>query len=110
MPNEPESDPSTETWTDPVGAHAPLVSPYLASLIDQESQAQIRKWGRQTHAPSDWALITSEEFGEAMKELCDYRFARTRLDRLEARARFVTEVIQTVTLLLKMIRMAEAES
>lgn len=101
-------------WTDPVemlesGVSTPLLNGELRSLIESESFRQMRKWGRQTHTVAEWALVVSEEFGEAMKDLCEIHFRDSLTDTNAARSAFVEEAIQTVTLLLKMIRMAEGE-
>lgn len=81
--------------------------PFMARLREemfQEEGRQVEKWGVQSHSPERWALITTEEFGEAMKELNEIIFRPTP----EAQEAFHHEMVQTITLLAKMLEMAEA--
>jgi hypothetical protein len=81
--------------------------PIMVAEIEEESLRQIRKWGVQTHTLAEWALIAGEEFGEAMKEACDLHFGYSfdSSGSVHARVRLRKELLQTVTLLLKMAEM-----
>lgn len=63
-------------------------------LVDTEQKRQIEKWGDQTHRSDlEWFAITSEEFGEAAKELNEFHFRGEREQEL------ITEAIQVMACL-----------
>lgn len=110
MPNDPEP-PKNDTeaklapaWRD-VGLDPDFVRA-VNELTAIEDHVQLAKWGYQIHSPAEWLAIATEEFGEAAKEVVELHFASTPEARHRAAVCFEREMIQTVTLLLKMGQMA----
>ena len=73
----------------------------IEDLIMDEHLKQISKWGVQTHTAWEWITYTNEEMGEVNKSLSEWIYRNgTKEDLLK-------EIIQTVTLLLKMYEMID---
>lgn len=105
MPNQ--NDPNAKLaprWRD-TGLDPDYVDAILA-CAQREDLRQLSKWGLQVHSPAEWLAIVTEEFGEAAKEIVELHFAPDPESAHQAADRFEAEMIQVVTLLLKMGRMA----
>jgi NTP pyrophosphatase (non-canonical NTP hydrolase) len=71
----------------------------IYTLIEQENQAQIQKWGIQSHNLYVWYAIIAEEIGEIAKAILQYEHENGDKEAI------IKESIQSVTLLLKLIEM-----
>lgn len=71
---------------------------YLIMCVRAESAKQLEKWGIQDRHIFEWAMWTTEEFGEFIKEINEYSYGRE-----ETPEKVIKEGIQTVTLILKML-------
>lgn len=91
-------------WTD--RGLGPRFLTWLNEAVREESRRQFAKWGVQSHSPERWGVITAEEFGETMKELCELVFRPSP----RANVAFTHEAVQTITLLAKMLEMLGTES
>jgi hypothetical protein len=76
-----------------------LKHPDLWSMLQNESEAQIEKWGIQDHSPFKWLAFTMEELGELSAAISDHWF------RHGLQSSVVKEAIQTATLCLKIAEM-----
>lgn len=103
MTNDPQAR-LAPRWVD-LGLDPDYVEIILRCVF-REDVEQRRKWGVQDHTPAEWLAITTEEFGEAAKELVEVHFAPDPEHLHAASDRFEAEMIQTVALLLKMGLMA----
>jgi len=70
----------------------------LLRMVITQDQIQKEKWGVQDKHCFEWLAWTTEEFGEFVKEINDLNYERS-LDLGLA----ITEGIQTITLLVKMV-------
>lgn len=68
----------------------------LADVLNESDRAE-QKFGVQNHAPADWMLIVGEEYGEAQKEVNDYRYTGD----LDPNYRY--ELVQTAAMALQAI-------
>ena len=71
---------------------------YIMKMVENENQSQLEKWGVQRKHAFEWLAWTTEEFGEFVKEVNDLNYER-KFDYGLA----ITEGIQTITLLCKMV-------
>ena len=71
---------------------------YLTDRIKHESKQQIDKWGIQDRHIFEWAMWTTEEFGEFIQAINEYTYGRAEnIDEI------MKEGIQTVTLIIKIL-------
>ena len=70
----------------------------IFKMIDRENLSQLEKWGVQRKHVFEWLAWTTEEFGEFVKEVNDLNYER-KFDYGLA----ITEGIQTITLLCKIV-------
>ena len=71
----------------------------LILMLQAENEHQLRKWGIQTHAPSEWLMFLGEEYGELCQAVLEHQFADGN------KLAVVEEAIQTATLALKIAEM-----
>ena len=70
----------------------------IMKYVEDENQHQLEKWGVQRKHVFEWLAWTTEEFGEFVKEVNDLNYER-KFDYGLA----ITEGIQTITLLCKIV-------
>jgi hypothetical protein len=71
---------------------------YIQKMIENENQHQLEKWGVQRKHVFEWLAWTFEEFGEFIKEINELNYQRS-FDY----GKVITEGIQTITLLSKIV-------
>jgi len=71
---------------------------YIVNCIDEENRAQLKKWGVQKKHIFEWAMWTTEEFGEFIQAVNEWNYERTvSIDNV------FKEGIQTITLIMKIL-------
>ena len=68
-------------------------------LIRSEYERQVKKWGIQNHAPSEWLMFLTEEVGELSEAIGNFWFRDGGYEEMEA------EAVQVATLAIKMAYM-----
>ncbi len=71
----------------------------IISLIKKEDKYQIEKWGYQDYSLELWYLFIAEETGEVSKAISEYLF------RGGTKFKIIRELIQVITLSMKMVMM-----
>ncbi len=74
----------------------------LVSLIEQERQNQIDKWGVPNHTPIEWCAILMEECGEVSREALEYHFKKYYKQNGQLQ-RYEKELIQVAAVALAML-------
>ena len=72
---------------------------WILKKITDESNAQLAKWGFQTHSAFEWLTYTTEELGELAKAIAEYEYRDGTIRDI------VCEAIQVATLALKIAEM-----
>jgi len=73
--------------------------PAIESMVLQENQRQLDKWGIQNHDPFQWLAFTTEELGELSDAISEWHFREGLAEPV------INEAIQTATLCLKIAEM-----
>jgi len=71
----------------------------MFSLIMDENENQINKWGVQNHNLFEWLAYTTEELGELSKAISEYSYRNGNKENI------IKEAIQTATLCIKIAEM-----
>ena len=71
----------------------------LISMVLNEGDKQVRKWGVQDRSPFEWLTFATEELGELACAISEYEY------RNGLQSEVVKEAIQTATLCLKIAEM-----
>ena len=71
----------------------------LQEQIYLEHLRQMKKWGVQSHTPSEWLMFITEELGELSQAISEYEYRHGSIEKV------IREAIQTATLSLKVAEM-----
>lgn len=61
----------------------------IFAAIEKERSSQDAKWGLQIHSAADWMLILGEEYGEVVKEACEYTSTGSKDSRLKMKEELI---------------------
>jgi len=71
----------------------------LVALLEEENQAQLKKWGVQIASPPEWMLFLTEEVGELAQAIAEHEY------RQGSKEDVIKEAVQVATLALKIVEM-----
>jgi len=71
---------------------------YIVNCIEEENKAQLKKWGVQKKHIFEWAMWTTEEFGEFIQSINEWNY-----ERINTIDNIIKEGIQTITLIMKIL-------